>query len=284
MSKEELNDLSVKLQIQEEIFGTELFEKIEGLDDIVKAINAVPHQHTIKKSETQPKIEKLTPEKKSIPEPPKTVLHEPAVTKFAAVDSTQFNKITSLKEFNELICECQKCPLGKTRNKFVFGSGNHYAKVMVVGEGPGADEDASGLPFVGRAGELLTKMMAAIGFNREEIFIANVVKCRPPGNRTPSDSEITECLPYLLKQIQLIKPVMILCAGTTAIQALMGRKGSLGSFRSQFYSLEDALVLATYHPAALIRNPEWKKPAWEDLKKFRAKYNELTGEFFEIKG
>ncbi|MBE2278858.1 MAG: uracil-DNA glycosylase [Ignavibacteriaceae bacterium] len=192
--------------------------------------------------------------------------------------------MTSLTEFNELICECQKCPLGKTRNKFVFGSGNHNAKVMVVGEGPGADEDASGLPFVGRAGELLTKMMAAIGFSREEIFIANVVKCRPPGNRTPNDSEITECLPYLLKQIQLIKPVMILCAGTTAIQALMGRKGSLGSFRSQFYNLEDALVLATYHPAALIRNPEWKKPAWEDLKMFRSKYNELTGEIFEIKG
>jgi uracil-DNA glycosylase family 4 len=186
----------------------------------------------------------------------------------------------NLEDLNRLICECQKCPLGETRNKFVFGTGNPNADAMCIGEGPGADEDAQGLPFVGRAGRLLTDILKAIKFEREEVYIANVVKCRPPGNRTPLPGEMDTCLPYLKKQIELIKPKVILCLGLTAAQGLLKKRDSLTNMRGKVFDIDSdgfiTKVMVTYHPAALLRNPNWKRGCWEDVQKFRKLYDELT--------
>ncbi len=146
---------------------------------------------------------------------------------------------------------------------------------MVVGEGPGAEEDKQGEPFVGRAGQLLTDILKAINFSREEVYIANVVKSRPPGNRTPNSDEMEACIPYLKKQIALIKPKMILCVGLTAAQGVLKKKDSLTKMRGQIFEFEGAKVMVTYHPAALLRNPNWKRPTWEDVKKFRQLYDEM---------
>lgn len=186
-----------------------------------------------------------------------------------------WEKSKSLTELENLICNCTKCNLSKNRNKFVFGSGNENADIMVVGEGPGAEEDKQGLPFVGRAGKLLTDILKAINFTREEVYIANIVKCRPPGNRIPLPDEMDTCLPYLKKQIELIKPKLILCLGLTAAKGLLKKKDSLTKMRGNVYDFEGAKVMVTYHPAALLRNPNWKKATWEDVQQFRKLYDEL---------
>ncbi|MBE0557844.1 MAG: uracil-DNA glycosylase, partial [Proteobacteria bacterium] len=146
----------------------------------------------------------------------------------------------------------------------------------LIGEAPGADEDAQGEPFVGRAGQLLTKILEAIGFRREEVYICNILKCRPPGNREPASEEVTLCEPYLWKQLDLIKPKVILCLGRVAAQALFKTTDSLGAMRERLYDYRGAKVVVTYHPAALLRNPNWKRPAWEDVKKARALHDELV--------
>ena len=181
----------------------------------------------------------------------------------------------TLEQLDSLINTCRKCSLAENRTNFVFGSGNPDADVMVIGEGPGAEEDKQGLPFVGRAGKLLTDILKAIKFTRDEVYIANVVKCRPPGNRTPLPIEMETCLHYLKKQIELIKPKLILCLGRTAAQGILKMNGSLGNMRGKFFDFEKAKVMVTYHPAALLRNPHWKRATWEDLQKFRALYDEL---------
>lgn len=185
----------------------------------------------------------------------------------------------TLTDLNALIQDCQKCRLGETRTKFVFGKGNPNAGVMVIGEAPGADEDMQGEPFVGRAGQLLTKMLEAIGFGREDVFIANMLKSRPPNNRDPKPDELEACEPYLWKQILLIKPKMILCMGRIAATSLLkGKETTLGKMRGNVYDFYGVKVMATYHPAALLRNPDWKRPAWEDLKQFRQLFDELNAQ------
>jgi DNA polymerase len=191
-------------------------------------------------------------------------------------EKEDWEKATSLEELEKLICNCTNCRLHQNRNKFVFGTGNPNADVLVVGEGPGAEEDKQGLPFVGRAGKLLTDMLKAINFEREEVFIGNVVKCRPPGNRTPLPDEMETCMSYLKKQLELIKPKLILCLGLTAARGLLKKRDSLGNLRGKIFEFEDAKVMVTYHSAALLRNPHWKKDCWEDLKKFRKLYDELV--------
>jgi DNA polymerase len=185
-----------------------------------------------------------------------------------------FQSAGSLEELNSMICNCMKCPLGDTRKNFVFGTGNPHADVLVLGEGPGADEDEQGLPFVGRAGKLLTDILKAIKFERDEVYIANVVKCRPPGNRTPYPEEMDCCMPYLKKQVDLIDPKLILCVGLTAAQGLLKKKEALGKMRGQIYNFEGRKVMVTYHPAALLRNPNWKRGCWEDVQAFRKLYDE----------
>jgi uracil-DNA glycosylase len=183
----------------------------------------------------------------------------------------------SAAELDAKINKCVKCNLSTTRKNFVYGTGNPNADVMVIGEAPGADEDEQGLPFVGRAGKLLTDILKAINFSREDIYICNILKCRPPENRNPNPEEILKCEPYLIKQIELIKPKLILCVGTFAGQTMLRSKETLGKMRGKFYNIKfgsiEVKVMVTYHPAALLRNPNWKKPTWEDVQLFRSEYD-----------
>ncbi len=186
-----------------------------------------------------------------------------------------FQKAESLVDLNNIICECQKCALGKTRTKFVFGVGNPNADAMLIGEAPGRDEDLQGEPFVGRAGKLLNDILKAVHFAREDVYIANILKCRPPNNRDPLPGEMETCIPYLHKQIDLIKPKIILCLGRVAANGLLDKKLSLGQLRESTYDFKGIKVMATYHPAALLRNPNWKRGCWEDVQKFRKYYDDL---------
>ena len=181
----------------------------------------------------------------------------------------------SLENLNKEICECLKCQLGQTRTKFVFGTGNPNADVMFVGEAPGADEDAQGIPFVGRGGQLLNKIIEAVELKREEVYICNILKCRPPNNRDPLPSEMETCTPYLQKQIELVKPKFIICLGRISAQFLLKTNGSLTSLRGRAHDFQGAKLIVTYHPAALLRNPNWKRPAWDDMKMFKSMYDEM---------
>jgi uracil-DNA glycosylase family 4 len=182
----------------------------------------------------------------------------------------------SLDDFYHRIKNCTKCPLGHTRNNFVFGAGNPQADLMLIGEAPGREEDLQGEPFVGAAGKLLDKMLAAIKFSREDVFIANILKCRPPENRDPRPDEIETCKPYLLQQIELIQPKIILALGRISAQVLLETKSSLGQLRGRFHDWNGIKFLVTYHPAALLRYQQYKRPAWEDLKLLRKEYDRIT--------
>jgi DNA polymerase len=172
----------------------------------------------------------------------------------------------SLATIAELVAECTRCRLCETRNKTVPGEGAGDARLVVVGEGPGRTEDATGRPFVGQAGELLTKILGAIGLAREQVFICNVVKCRPPENRVPQYDEVAACVPYLYRQIELISPRVILAMGGTAAQTMLNTKQSLGSLRNKTHRFRGTPLIVTYHPAALLRNPNWKRPTWDDVR------------------
>jgi len=182
---------------------------------------------------------------------------------------------TSLDALNNQLQQCRACGLCEQRSHVVFGSGNPNADLMIIGEAPGAEEDKQGLPFVGKAGQLLTKMLSATGFSREEVYIANIVKCRPPNNRDPEQNEKESCLPFLKQQIQFVQPKMILSLGRISGQTLTDISTSLSKLRGQFYTYENIELLVTYHPAALLRNPQWKKPVWDDLKKLRYRIDQL---------
>jgi DNA polymerase len=186
-------------------------------------------------------------------------------------------KYPDLESFHLAIRECHKCPLGKTRTKFVFGVGNPRADIVFVGEAPGRDEDLQGEPFVGRAGQLLDKILAAIKFSREDIYIANILKCRPPGNRDPLPEEAELCLPYLLQQIGMIQPKFICCLGRIAAQILLDTKTPLGKLRGKFIDYHGMKLIVTYHPAALLRFPSYKADTWEDMKMLRREYDRMKG-------
>ncbi|MGH9573285.1 MAG: uracil-DNA glycosylase [Candidatus Acidiferrales bacterium] len=166
--------------------------------------------------------------------------------------------------------DCTRCKLHKARKQVVFGVGNPKAELMFVGEGPGADEDAQGEPFVGRAGKLLTQMIEAMGLKRSDVYIANVVKCRPPENRLPEKDEIAACSPYLIRQIDAIKPKVIVCLGACSTQTLLQTNQGISRFRGQFFDFRGAQLMATYHPAYLLRNPPAKADVWKDLQKVMA--------------
>ena len=175
-----------------------------------------------------------------------------------------------LISFNDEIRNCLKCDLGKTRKKFVFGVGDFNASLLLVGEAPGEQEDLSGEPFVGRAGKLLDKMLSAINRSREnDVFICNVLKCRPPDNRDPSKEEISKCEPYLVNQIDLIQPKLIVALGRVAGKTLLGVDKSLKDMRNTIHSYHGTNLIVTYHPAALLRNSNWKPDAWNDFKWIR---------------
>jgi len=172
----------------------------------------------------------------------------------------------SLEAIAGLVASCTKCRLCEARRHTVPGEGPPEARLVVVGEGPGRVEDDTGRPFVGPAGELLTKILGAIELPRERVFICNVVKCRPPENRLPQFDEIAACIPYLFRQIEIVKPKVILAMGGTAAQTLLNTKQSLGALRNQVHRFRGIPLIVTYHPAALLRNPNWKKPTWDDVR------------------
>ncbi len=174
-------------------------------------------------------------------------------------------KTMTLEEIREEIGDCTRCQLHEGRTNLVFGDGNPKARLMFVGEGPGRDEDIQGKPFVGRSGKLLTKIIEAMGLKREDVYIGNVVKCRPPNNRTPEQNEMDTCEQFLFKQIRFIKPEVIVCLGATAAKSILKTKASLGSLRGKFHMYSGSKLMVTYHPAALLRNPNFKKSAWEDM-------------------
>jgi uracil-DNA glycosylase family 4 len=162
---------------------------------------------------------------------------------------------------------CRRCELCESRTQAVFGVGDRRARLMIVGEAPGAEEDRQGEPFVGRAGRLLNAMLRAVGLDRERVFIANILKCRPPGNRDPQPAEVAQCMPYLRRQIELISPALILCVGRIAAQNLLATDTPIGRLRGSLHRLETGVpVIVTYHPAYLLRSPGEKRKAWEDLK------------------
>ena len=187
------------------------------------------------------------------------------------VDNSVQN-IDDLESFNAAICQCQKCPLGSTRTNFVFGIGNPKADIVFVGEAPGEKEDLGGEPFVGRAGKLLDKILSAIKLSRDDVYICNVLKCRPPKNRDPLPSEVDLCEPYLKTQLSLINPKLIVALGRIAACTILRTKEPLKNLRNKTFKYEGIDLLVTYHPAALLRNPNFKIPVWEDFQLIRDKY------------
>ncbi len=177
----------------------------------------------------------------------------------------------SLESHYAAICQCQQCPLGATRNKFVYGVGSPDADLLFIGEAPGAEEDRLGEPFVGRAGQLLDRILAAMQLSRQQVYIANILKCRPPNNRDPLPEEMAKCLPYLEEQIRLINPKLICALGRVSAQVLLKTTTPLGKLRKRWHEYQGIPMLITYHPAALLRFPAYKKDTWEDMQMLKAR-------------
>ena len=178
--------------------------------------------------------------------------------------------IITLESIREEIGDCQRCKLAPKRTNIVFGSGNPRAELVFVGEAPGFDEDQQGLPFVGRAGQLLTKIIESINLKREDVYICNVLKCRPPENRNPEPDEVAACNPFLKKQLATIRPKIVCCLGTFAAQTVLQTPAPISKLRGKFFDIDGIRVIATFHPAYLLRSPEKKRDVWEDMKQIRA--------------
>ena len=199
----------------------------------------------------------VTPDPGAEPAPPSRAPH---VTPLAR------SRVEALATVRTDLGECTRCKLHKGRIKLVFGTGNAEARLMFVGEGPGAEEDEQGVPFVGRAGQLLTQIIKAMGLEREDVYIANVVKCRPPGNRNPEPDEIEQCEPFLMRQMDVIKPAIVVALGKFAAQTLLRTTEPISKIRGRFHQVGDTRVMPTFHPSYLLRNPAAKREVWEDMK------------------
>ena len=233
-----------------------------------------PARHT--EVAAAPAITKPKPEKTAQSVPPAHAtpaviggLHARSLNLFEAPPSPARGKPESLEEIRADLGDCQRCRLAAGRKTIVFGQGNPHAELVFVGEGPGADEDEQGLPFVGRAGQLLNRLIQFIGMKREDVYIGNVVKCRPPGNRTPERDEIETCSPFLFRQIEAIRPRLVCCLGAPAVHTLLGLKEGITKIRGQFFDYGSAKALATFHPAYILRNPREEKILREDFEKIR---------------
>lgn len=216
--------------------------------------------------------------------PPRPAGPEPEL--FAAADRPEIlrqpvpddpaGRAACLVELGRFTASCERCRLAATRNKVVFGSGDPNADLMFIGEGPGAQEDRQGLPFVGPAGDLLTRILRAIEMTREQVYIANIVKCRPPRNRDPQADEVSACRGYLERQIELIRPKVLVALGRVAAQTLLGNDLPLGKMRGEWWLFQGVEMRVTYHPAALLRNQNLKRPTWEDMQVIRDRVRELA--------
>jgi len=178
----------------------------------------------------------------------------------------EFRSLPTLEAVADMIAGCPRCSLAETRTRTVPGEGDPRARLMLIGEGPGATEDQTGRPFVGQAGQLLDRILESIEMPRATVFITNIVKCRPPQNRKPLPDEMAACLPYLRRQIELVKPGVIIAMGGTAAEGMLGVKKGLGELRNKVHTYNGIPLVVTYHPAALLRNPNWKKPTWDDVR------------------
>jgi DNA polymerase len=239
--------LEARLRFYRELGLTDFYRRPVDASQI---INSAPESESSESAQ----------ENTSIP-PRKTFQAPPPIG--ASVAST--DRASALQLIREDIGDCTRCALHKGRNKIVFADGDANARLMFVGEGPGADEDAQGLPFVGRAGQLLNNMIGAMGLKREEVYIANVVKCRPPQNRTPEPEEANTCSPFLFRQIDVVWPEVIVALGATAATYLLGQRQPLAGLRGRIHEFRGSKLIVTYHPAFLLRDPRQKKEAWADL-------------------
>ena len=188
----------------------------------------------------------------------------------ALLEQTGGDQAAALELLRQQVMPCTACALSESRANLVFGAGSATADVVFIGEAPGRDEDLQGEPFVGRSGQLLTKILAAIDFTRDDVYICNILKCRPPNNRDPQPDEVTVCEPHLKRQLAIIQPRVICCLGRVAAQTLLGTKASLRALRETVHFYEGIPVMATFHPAALLRNPNWKRDTWNDVRKLKA--------------
>jgi uracil-DNA glycosylase family 4 len=254
-------DAVVQVVLSEEIVVEEMELPKSAPKDIPTAKPAAPRS-----SAPTP----FTPRAMEAPAIPQVreILVKPAAPLFEAVDKV---KDDSLLKIRADLGECTRCKLHKTRNKIVFGDGSPKAQLVFVGEGPGADEDMQGLPFVGRAGKLLTQMIEAMGLQRKDVYICNVVKCRPPQNRAPEPDEVDPCSPFLLRQIDAIHPKVVVCLGAVAAKTLLNTTKGISQFRGEWLDWRGYSLMATYHPAYLLRNPPAKSEVWKDLQKVMAK-------------
>ncbi len=183
--------------------------------------------------------------------------------------------LRSLETIRADLGDCRRCKLHPHRKKIVFGTGNPKARLVFVGEGPGRDEDLQGFPFVGLAGQLLTKIIQAIQLTREEVYITNIIKCRPPGNRNPESDEIAACEPFLIQQLEVIRPKLICALGTFAAQTLLKTPEKISALRGRFQLYQGIPLMPTFHPAFLLRNPNYKREVWEDMKKIKKEYDQF---------
>jgi uracil-DNA glycosylase family 4 len=256
--------------------GIELFyrDRIPPPHGQVEVQQAAPQVRTISAEEpTLPKpLKKPQPAKPTVVPPavaPKFDVH-PRSSVVSLFDSMTKVADDSLPKILSEIGDCTRCKLHRGRTKLVFGDGNPAADLVFVGEGPGRDEDMQGLPFVGRAGKLLTQMIEAMGLQRKDVYICNVVKCRPPENRTPEKDEVETCSPFLLRQLDTIAPKVIVCLGSVAAQTLLQTNRGISHFRGEWHDFRGRKLMATYHPAYLLRNPSAKGEVWKDLQKVMA--------------
>jgi uracil-DNA glycosylase family 4 len=271
--------LSARLGFYEDI-GIRLFYRDRGavaatdsdqrLESPVPAHFLTPELHkeeTLPKPAGRPALQRNNP---AVPPVFPKIASLPVVAGPSLFESVEKIAGDSLLKTREDLGECTRCKLHSTRHKIVFGDGNPKAELVFVGEGPGADEDAQGLPFVGRAGKLLTQMIEAMGLQRKDVYICNVVKCRPPENRQPEEDEVHTCSPFLLRQIDVIAPKVIVCLGAVAAKTLLQTNRGISQFRGEWLEFRGRKLLATYHPAYLLRNPPAKSEVWKDLQKVMA--------------
>jgi len=246
----------IEFKIEKEIAGEKMAKK-QSPNIEIKTSSTI----------SEPKIEKV----QNIRE--KDKVEQLATPTIIKIDENSVSKnwrdAGSLEVLYDDIHECMRCELGTTRNKFVFGAGDPNADLLIIGEAPGRDEDAQGEPFVGRSGKLLTTILESIQLSRDDVFIANILKCRPPNNRRPSTSEVDTCEVYLHKQIELINPKYILALGLTAADTLLKEKCVMKDIRGEILDYRGKKLMITYHPSALLRNPNLKRPVWEDMKKLK---------------
>ncbi len=214
-------------------------------------------------------------EKQKVEETPLTYETSPETNEFSKPEL--ISNCSTLEELRELCLQAEELRTDLENTNLVFGVGNPHADLMIIGEAPGMNEDLQGEPFVGEAGKLLDKIMKAINFDRSDIYIANILKHRPPNNRDPKPEERERSLPYLLRQIELVDPKLILCVGRISATTLLGKDDSLKNMRNKFHPFLERELMVTYHPAALLRNAQWKRPTWEDVQILRTRYDELGG-------